>query len=199
VNEGRTCYGVSSFFLPCKERARRITADWAGSESISYEEAARARTSSAVRVAPNRRRGSYGQRPCMVGGVQPMNNDGSQYALPPSIAKRVGQLRDAFETAWKAASSTAERPHIEDYLSTVPEQPGTAGVTGSGGPASSGSDRPLGSSLLRPRCRLKETVSESMRKSMPCTPTSRPSWPPCSDESRPSQSRPRLWTWCVWR
>lgn len=39
----------------------------------------------------------------------------------PSLARQVDDLCDQFESAWKAASTSGERPRIEAFLDTVPE------------------------------------------------------------------------------
>ena len=36
--------------------------------------------------------------------------------MPVAVARRVDQVCDQFETAWKAAVSTEQRPRIEDYV-----------------------------------------------------------------------------------
>jgi serine/threonine protein kinase len=42
-------------------------------------------------------------------------------SLPAALARRVDQVCDGFEAAWKAAGRTEQRPRIEDYLVDVPE------------------------------------------------------------------------------
>ena len=42
-------------------------------------------------------------------------------AVPVAVARRLDQVCDRFEAAWKAAGGTVERPRIEDYLGDVPE------------------------------------------------------------------------------
>src|SRR5262249_55234836 len=55
----------------------------------------------------------------LAGGGPPMNGDQppGTGSAPLSLQKRVDEVCDRFEEAWKGG----QRPHIEDYLAEVPE------------------------------------------------------------------------------
>ena len=47
--------------------------------------------------------------------------DAEANSVSGSVNGQAQQVRDRFEAAWKAAASQTSRPHIQDFLSIVPE------------------------------------------------------------------------------